>query len=352
MKKLLALILALTMVFALAACGSEPAANSDAPSGDDVPSGEAVELTLTCNGTDQGNDTRSAKRFKELIEEETNGRITINIINNDQLAGGNMTSAIELLTGGGTDIDIHSTSIISSIAPEAMVCTMPWLFSDYQAAEDAFFGAGGEYMTELLSTKGVTYLGAVHNGFKLITNSKHPIEQPEDLAGLKIRIPGGDFFMDFYTAYGASPQAMSWSEVFTALQTGTYDGQENPLPTADGASIAEVQKYVTYWTGVYDCIFFTMNADLYNSLSPELQQIVDECGQKAAQNQRKLEREQDQEVLQKWADAGVTVTELTDEAAAEFKDASSGVADLFVKDCVDKGFDQAEVESLVAAFQK
>ena len=86
MKKLLALILALTMVFALAACGSEPAANSDAPSGDDVPSGEAVELTLTCNGTDQGNDTRSAKRFKELIEEETNGRITINIINNDQLA--------------------------------------------------------------------------------------------------------------------------------------------------------------------------------------------------------------------------------------------------------------------------
>ena len=116
MKKLLALILALTMVFALAACGSEPAANSDAPSGDDVPSGEAVELTLTCNGTDQGNDTRSAKRFKELIEEETNGRITINIINNDQLAGGNMTSAIELLTGGGTDIDIHSTSIISSIA--------------------------------------------------------------------------------------------------------------------------------------------------------------------------------------------------------------------------------------------
>ncbi len=226
MKKLLALILALTMVFALAACGSEPAANSDAPSGDDVPSGEAVELTLTCNGTDQGNDTRSAKRFKELIEEETNGRITINIINNDQLAGGNMTSAIELLTGGGTDIDIHSTSIISSIAPEAMVCTMPWLFSDYQAAEDAFFGAGGEYMTELLSTKGVTYLGAVHNGFKLITNSKHPIEQPEDLAGLKIRIPGGDFFMDFYTAYGASPQAMSWSEVFTALQQGTIDGHD------------------------------------------------------------------------------------------------------------------------------
>ena len=116
------------MVFALAACGGE--SGNEGEGG--TPGGESVELTLTCNGTDLGNDTRSAKRFKELIEAETDGRITVKIINNDQLAGGNMTSAIELLTGGGTDIDIHSTSIISSIAPEAMVCTMPWLFADYQ----------------------------------------------------------------------------------------------------------------------------------------------------------------------------------------------------------------------------
>ncbi|MFR3289384.1 MAG: hypothetical protein ACLTSG_03390 [Lachnospiraceae bacterium] len=133
---------------------ASPLANSDAPPATtSLRRGRGANPHLP-SGTDQGNDTRSAKRFKELIEEETNGRITINIINNDQLAGGNMTSAIELLTGGGTDIDIHSTSIISSIAPEAMVCTMPWLFSDYQAAEDAFFGAGGEYMTELLQHQG------------------------------------------------------------------------------------------------------------------------------------------------------------------------------------------------------
>ena len=242
MKKILALVLALVMVFALAACGDS--GNDTGDNGGDNAEGETVELTLTCNGTEQGNDTRAARRFKELIEEETNGRITINIYNNDQLAGGDMTRAIELLTGGGTDIDIHSTSIISSIAPEAMVCTMPWLFSDYQAAEDAFFGAGGEYMTELLSTKGVTYLGAVHNGFKLITNSKHPIEQPEDLAGLKIRIPGGDFFMDFYTAYGASPQAMSWSEVFTALQQGTIDGHDNSISTSVSNNVQEIQPHL------------------------------------------------------------------------------------------------------------
>ena len=96
MKKFLALALALVMVFALAACGGE--SGNEGEGG--TPGGESVELTLTCNGTDFGNDTRSAKRFKELIEAETDGRITVKIINNDQLAGGNMTSAIELLTGG------------------------------------------------------------------------------------------------------------------------------------------------------------------------------------------------------------------------------------------------------------
>ena len=315
MKKLLALILALTMVFALAACGSEPAANSDAPSGDDVSSGEAVELTLTCNGTDQGNDTRSAKRFKELIEEKSEGRITINIINNDQLAGGNMTSAIELLTGGGTDIDIHSTSIISSIAPEAMVCTMPWLFSDYQAAEDAFFGAGGEYMTELLSTKGVTYLGAVHNGFKLITNSKHPIEQPEDLAGLKIRIPGGDFFMDFYTAYGASPQAMSWSEVFTALQQGTIDGHDNSISTIVSNNVQEIQPYMTVSRHTYEAFTWMANtANFTSKLSEEDQQLVFDLVEQACKEvNAELVAEEEELIAQCEEENGVQFYRFTDE---------------------------------------
>ena len=280
MKKILALALALVMVLALAACGTDstPATSG----GDNNVSGETVELTLTCNGTDQGNDTRSAKRFKELIEEKSEGRITVTIYNNDQLAGSNMTSAIELLTGGSTDIDIHSTSIVSSIAPEAMVCTMPWLFSDYQEAEDTFFGAGGEYMEEILSPKGVTYLGAVHNGFKLITNSKHPIEQPEDLAGLKIRIPGGDFYMDFYSAYGASPQAMSWSEVFTALQQGTIDGHDNSISTIVSNNVQEIQPYMTISRHTYEAFTWMANkANFESKLSAEDQELVRECVEQA-----------------------------------------------------------------------
>ena len=117
--------------------------------------------------------------------------------------------------------------------------------------------------------------------------------------------------------------------MFTALQTGTYDVQENPLPPADAASIQEVQSYLTYWTGAYDCLFFCMNAELYNSLSPELQAIVDEAGQAACEYERELNRSQDQEIMDKWAEAGVEITELTPEAAAEFAEASAPVYDEF-----------------------
>ena len=166
---------------------------------------------------------------------------------------------------------------------------------------------------------GLHLLGVGENGFRHPTNSKRPVNSMADMKGLKLRIAGSALLNRMYELWGVNYVNANWSEVFTGMQTGTYDGQENPLPTADGASIAEVQKYVTYWTGVYDCIFFTMNGELYNSLSPELQAIVDECGLKAAQNQRQLERQGDQEVLEKWKAAGVTVSELTPEAAEEFR---------------------------------
>lgn len=166
-------------------------------------------------------------------------------------------------------------------------------------------------------------------GCALATSSKHAIASKADMNGLKMRVAGSQLLNRSYELWGADYTNANWSEVFTALQTGTYDGQENPLPTADAASIQEVQSYLTYWTGAYDCLFFCMNAELYNSLSPELQAIVDEAGQAACEYERELNRSQDQEIMDKWAEAGVEITELTPEAAAEFAEASAPVYDEF-----------------------
>lgn len=154
---------------------------------------DTVSLRLSCNGTDQANDTKAANLFAKLINEKSGGKITVTVFPNDQLSGGNMSKGLEMLCDGTVDIDVHSTSIIANLDNSLMVSTLPWIFSDYQDAEDAFYGKGGEYIDSVLQTKGVYYLGAVHNGFKAMTNGKHPITKPEDLKGLKMRIPGGGF---------------------------------------------------------------------------------------------------------------------------------------------------------------
>lgn len=322
MKKFLALLLALGMSLSMAACGGSDSGSET--SGEGGESGfEEMTLKFTCSATENTPWADMGREFGELVSEATGGAVTVDVYAADQLTSGNQTEGIQAVMDGTIDMSAHSNIIYSSFDPRLNVVSMPFLFDSFEDVDAKLDGAAGEAVSAVVEELGLHLLGIAENGFRHVTNSVHPIESLEDMKGLKLRVAGSELLNEEYTAWGANWTNANWSEVYTGLQTGTYDGQENPLPTADGASIAEVQKYVTYWTGVYDCIFFTMNADLYNSMSPELQAIVDEAGQTAAQHQREKERSMDQEILAKWEEAGVTVTELTPEAAEEFKAASA-----------------------------
>lgn len=336
MKKILALVLALAMALALVACGGGDDAASDttADSGDDAAAstGEFEEMTwkFACSATETSPWVDGAKEFARIVGEKTGGAITVQYYPADQLTAGNQTDGIQALMDGTTELSMHSNLIWSSFDQRFNVVSLPFLFSSTEEADAALDGAGGEALGEILeSTYNVHLLGIAENGFRHITNSKHAIASKADMNGLKMRVAGSQLLNRSYELWGADYTNANWSEVFTALQTGTYDGQENPLPTADAASIQEVQSYLTYWTGAYDCLFFCMNAELYNSLSPELQAIVDEAGQAACEYERELNRGQDQEIMDKWAEAGVEITELSPEAAAEFAEASAPVYDEF-----------------------
>ncbi len=314
-KKLVALCLVLSIICTLSLSGC-----AEQNSGEVADNGyNQVTLLLNCNGTEIANDTRMANRFKKYVEERSDGVVTIKVFPSDQLASGNMNKGLEMITNGTTDLDIHSTSIISNLDNRLMVCTMPWLFSDYSQAEKIFFGSGGEFINKVVSEKGLTYLGAVHNGFKAITNSKHSIKQPSDLKGLKIRIPGGAFYTSFYKAFGASPQAMSWSEVFTALQQGTIDGQDNSLSTCNSGNIQEVQKYITIAKYTYEAFTFTANSEKFNSLNEKTQNLIRECAKDACHeiDQEIVDGEAD--ILQKFKDNGCVVNELSEADIEKFR---------------------------------
>ncbi|WP_298023142.1 DctP family TRAP transporter solute-binding subunit [uncultured Dysosmobacter sp.] len=348
MKKFLALILALVMGLSLVACGggdkpADDAANEPTQTEGDAPKFEKQTWKFTCSATENTCWADMGRDFGQMVSDATGGAVTVEVYAADQLTAGNQTEGIQGVMDGTIELSAHSNIIYSNFDSRLNVVSLPFLFDNFDDVDAKLDGDAGKAVGEVVESMGLHLLGIAENGFRHPTNSVRPIESLADMKGLKIRVAGSELLNAEYDAWGANWTNANWSEVYTGLQTGTYDGQENPLPTADGASIAEVQKYVTYWTGVYDCIFFTMNGELYDSLDPELQKIVDECGLKAAQNQRKLEREGDQEVLEKWKAAGVTVSELSPEAVEEFKAASAGLYE-------DPKFVEMMTPELIAAF--
>lgn len=268
----------------------------------------------------------------------------------DQLTNGSQTEGIQAVCDGSIDLSAHSNLIYSNFDQRLNVVSLPFIFDSTAEVDEVLDGAGYDALAPIVEGMGLHLMGIAENGFRHITNNQRPIESLTDMNGLVIRVAGAQVLKDEYEAWGTNYTTANWSEVYTGLQTGTYEAQENPLPTADASSISDVQDYVTYWTGVYDCIFFTMNQELYESFSPEMQALIDEAGAYAANNQRQLERQGDEEVLAKWADGGMTVSYLSDEAVQDFKDAAAGVPAKFVQTCVSLGFDQTEVEEMVAIF--
>lgn len=279
-----------------------------------------LNFSMAVNGTDTQIDTKVGQYLAELVEEKSGGNITIDVFPNDTLASGNATRGIEFVCAGSTDIAAYATSTLSTIDPKLNVATIPWTFTSYEQAKEVIASTGGEYYASELADKGLTYMGAFHNGFRQLTNSKHAVTKPEDLKGLKIRIPGSKIYMTFWNAIGASPTAMSWSEVFTAIQQGTIDGQENGAAITQSAKMYEVQDYMTIWNYCYDADLIVFNTKVWENLDENVQTLLTECIAEACDwGNTKIETEEE-EIIQSFIDYGMQVDVLTEEQLEPFQE--------------------------------
>lgn len=320
MKKVLSLILVAVMVLSIGLTGcSSDKGNAGGASGD------KVTLKFSTTTADTSTWTLGAKKFGEIVGEKTNGRIEVKVYPNDQLSGGNQSKGIEMLMSGSTDLTFHSNIIYSVMDERFGVVSLPFLISDTAHADEILDGEGGAALNEILLEKNIVGLGFGENGFRQITNSKTPIETPADMAGLKIRIPGIKMYVSLYKALGADPITMNFGEVFTALQQGTIDGQENPTDVISSSKINEVQEYMTEWDYSYDAIILGMNKDKFESFSAEDQQIIKDAAKEAIAYQRQINREKAQTQTQEFIDGGMKVNALTDEQKAVFKEAVQSV---------------------------
>lgn len=317
--RVLSLLLTTALVAgALTGCGSSGTAETAAIGNSEY---QKVELVMAVNGTDIQIDARVADKFAELVEEESGGNVTISVFPNDQLASGNATKGIEMIAGGGVDLAAYATCVLAVIDQQLAVATIPWIFDDYEDARTVIDESGYKYYEERLAAKGLTYLGSFHNGFRQITNSKHEVRTPEDVKGLKIRVPGSEVYMKFFRTLGADPVAMSWSEVFTAIQQGTIDGQENGVSITDSAKMDEVQQYLTLWNYTYENDLFIANTKVWESLEPKTRELLCEKAQEACNWGRdQLEAEEDT-IVAAFEENGMIVTRPTEEEMEVFKEA-------------------------------
>lgn len=326
MKKWLAGILSAVMVFSMVGCGG----GSEAPADDAADGGEAIELKMSYTTSETSVWRVACEELGRLVEEGTNGKYTVAIYANEQLAGGAMDQGCQMILDGTVDLDLRSITNYTLYDPALFAVVMPFMFSSNEDVDAKLLnGPAGDLVKERVEALGVKVLGLAENGFRSVTNSKKEIKSPADLAGMKFRVPATACWVDTFKLFGADPTVMTFSEVFTALQQGAIDGQENPTDPIVSSKLYEVQSYLTKWNYAYDCLVMTCSQKLWDSLTEEEQAVFAEAGAAACAAEVAASREADAGNFQLMADNGMLITELTDEEMAAFKEAAAPIYDTY-----------------------
>ena len=314
-------------------------------------SGTATTET-TASTTETSTWAEGGRKFAELMNKATGGKVTVNVYAADQLTNGNQSEGIQaLMNGDPVQISMHSNLIYSAFDPRFNVVSLPYLFDSVEDADAKLDGEAGEMMKAILSEYGLHCMGIAENGFRQLTNNVHEIKSVEDMKNIKIRVAGSNLLMECYKRWGADATNMNWSETYTALQQKTVEGQENPLPAIDAASVQEVQPYCSLWNANYDCLFFCINQKLYNSLTPQQQAVIDECGKLATEYERDINRSGDSDIMNRWTNKnGVTIIPYEELDIDSFKKAVEGIDEWYIEQLESQNY--TDGRALVEAFQK
>ncbi|WP_102346802.1 TRAP transporter substrate-binding protein [Bacillus sp. Marseille-P3661] len=341
MKKKIISVLMILSLFLLAACGGGSSTSTGSSSegesaGTESSSGEKKTLRVSIGVNDQHPEYESAMKFKELVESQTDDFI-VEVYHSGQIADDR--SAIEMLQFGTLEITIPSTSPLVNFIPAYGVFDLPFTIPSAEVADKVLDGPFGEKMFSLLEEQSLVGLAWWENGFRNLTNDVRAVAKMEDLQGLKIRTMENEIHLDAWKALGANPTPMAFTELFTAMQQGTVDGQENPYPTIDLSQYAEVQQHVSSTNHVYTPFIFLFSKQIWDTLTPEQQEIIRNAAVEAGKHNRQRSREVAAESLERLKQS-MTFTEITPEEHARFAEAVAPViekhADTIGKEYVDE----------------
>ncbi len=270
----------------------------------------------------------AAVKLAELVKQRSNGEVEITIYPANQL--GNDAAMINGARGGTIDIVSSGASNYNGIVANTAAMELPFVFRSAQHAYTVLDGAVGTGVLNELAPHGLKGLAYWENGWRAFTNNKRPVRTPDDLKGLKIRSTPNPYHIQAFKLLGMNPSPMPIAELYTALETGTFDAQEHPINVTWSSKFYEVQKHLTVSNHVYSPLILAMNKTKFDSLPANLQAIVVAAAREAAAYQRDLNAQNAGKVLAELKKSGMQVVENVDMAPFQ-KIVSDAIAKTFAE---------------------
>ncbi len=258
--------------------------------------------------------------FAKDVKDQTKGRIDIQIFPSSQL--GSEKDMVEGLRMSTIDAGLIGGSSFQNLDAKFGIEELPYAFSSHEAAYKVFDGAVGNALFKILDDKGIKGLAWWENGFRHISNNKGPINTPADLKGVKIRVTPNKMRLDTFKELGASPMPIAFGELYSALQQGVVDAQENPLAIFYSSAFFEVQKYLSLTQHIWGSALLSINERIWNKLSKEDQEIIQKAAYVWRDKQRAMVQEANKDWVSKIEAKGVSVNTVD---TKPFRDAVAGV---------------------------
>lgn len=334
----LAIVLALAMSLTLFGCGqskttTQPSASAGAASADSsAAQGEenptyTLRVALTV-GMDNPRYIALSEVFKPQVEEKTNGAVTVELYPSSQL--GTDTETTEAVMLGNLEMVAPSSSIWVPFDDRFAVLDLPYLFISLDAAHAALQGGElGQKLNEYAEALGVHVLTWGDSGFRGLTNNRGPVYSPDDLKGLKLRCMENAYHLAAFESWGVNPTPMAYSELFTALQQGTVDGQDNGAVLSYTDGLYQAQKYFTSLDHILSGNCFIINKELWDGMPENYRTIITDAASEYIALQNELVEQSIVDSVQAMKDAGLEVNELTADQKQVFADAAAGVYNMY-----------------------
>lgn len=282
------------------------------------------------------------EKFAELIKEKSGGKIDVKLFPGGVLGGDVQT--VSALQGGVIEMTVLNAGILASNVKQFGAVDLPFLFNSGEEADKVMDGAFGTSLMDLLPDTGLVGLAYWELGFRNLTNNRHPITKLEDINGLKIRTIQSPIPIELFNSLGANAVPLPYTELYTALETGTVDGQENPAANILNAKFYEVQKYMTVTRHQYNPQIVLISKKTWDALNDEEKAIFQSAATEARDYQRKVSREVDAKAIEDIKATGMEVGELSAEETQRLRDA--------VKPLIDKFSAEIGQETVTALFKE